>query len=237
MSSKHFRIHACRLRAFTKVELLAVLAVIAVAVLMMIPALQRAKAKAERISCVGHLKNIGLGFRIFATDNQGLMPFQFSTNSPGTNNPISRPNFGGTREYALDPASAWRHFAVISNEISTPLIVYCPADRERRPAASWAEVTNNQFLSYTVGISATEEQPQSILASDRNLLVDRLAVSNTVLTLTTNLNAGWDRRIHVEAGNVLLGDGSVQQVSSGRLSEQFHDAAVANPEPQKLVVP
>jgi type II secretory pathway pseudopilin PulG len=226
------------IRAFTKVELLAVLAVIAMAVLMMIPALQRARSKAERISCVSCFKNIGLGFRIFATDNQGFMPFQFSTNSPGTNNPISRPSFGGTREYALDPVSAWRHFAVITNELSTPKILHCRADRERTPARNFLEFTNNRFLSYTVGISVTKEQhPQSILASDRNLMVDGLAVSNTVLTLTTNLNAGWDRRIHVEAGNVLLGDGSVQQVSSGRLSEQFRDAAVANPEPQKLVVP
>lgn len=225
------------LQAFTKVELLAVLAVIAVAVLMMIPALQRAKAKAQRISCVSCLKNIGLSFRIFATDNQGFMPFQFSTNSPGTNNPISRPNFGGTREYALDPASAWRHFMVLTNELSTPKILHCRADRERTPARNFLEFTNNRFLSYTVGISATEEQPQSILASDRNLVVNGLVVSNTVLTLTTNLNAGWDRRFHENAGNVLLGDGSVQQVSSGRLSEQFRDAAVANPEPQKLVVP
>ena len=145
-SSNHFRIHARRLRAFTQVELLAVLVVIGVLVLLLIPKLRRDKAVAERISCTGHLKNIGFCFRIFATDNEGFLPFQLSTNSPGTNNPISRPNFGGTREYALDPASAWRHFAVISNEISTPLIVYCPADRERRPATSWAEFTNNHFL-------------------------------------------------------------------------------------------
>ena len=225
------------LRAFTKVELLAVLVVIGVLVSLVIPKLQRDKALAQRITCVGRLKSIGLGLRIFATDNEGFMPFQFSTNSPETNNPTSRPNFGGTREYALDPASAWRHFAVISNELGTPKTLHCRADWERTPARTFLEFTNNRFLSYTVGISATEEQPQSILASDRNLMGDGLAVSNTVLTLTTNLNAGWDRRIHVEAGNVLLGDGSVQQVSSGRLSEQFRDAAVANPEPQKLVVP
>lgn len=225
------------LRAFTKVELLAVLAVIGVLVLMLIPKLRRDKAVAERISCNGHLKNIGFCFRIFATDNQGFMPFQFSTNSPGANNPISRPNFGGTREYALDPASAWRHFAVISNELSTPLIVHCPADRERAPARNFLEFTNNRFLSYTVGVSAMEEQPQSILASDRNLVLNGLAVSNTVLTLATNQNLAWDHRIHVGAGNVLLGDGSVQQVTSGRLTEQFRDAAALNAEPQKLVVP
>lgn len=225
------------LRAFTKVELLVVLVVIGVLVLKLIPKLQRDKAVAQRISCNGHLKNIGFCFRIFATDNEGFLPFQFSTNSPGTNNLISRPNFGGTLEYALDPASAWRHFAVISNELSTPIIVNCPADRERAPARTFQEFTNNRFLSYTVGISAVEEQPQSILASDRNLVLNGLAVSNTVLTFATNMNLAWDHRIHVGAGNALLGDGSVQQVSAGRLSEQFRDAAVANPEPQKLVVP
>jgi len=206
-------------------------------VLLTIPAMLRARAKARRIGCVSHLKVVGLGFRIFATDNQGFMPFQFSTNSPGTNNPISRPSFGGTREYALDPAGAWRHFAMLSNQLNLPVILHCPADRERTPARTFLEFTNNRFLSYTVGVSASEEQPQSILASDRNLLLDGLVVSNTVLTLATNLTVTWDRRIHDVSGNILLGDGSVQQVSSGRLSEQFHDAAVANPEPQKLVVP
>lgn len=231
------RPRASRLRAFTKVELLSVLAAIGALVLMLIPAMLRARSKARRIGCVSRLKNIGVGFRIFASDNQGFMPFQFSTNSPGTNNPISRPNFGGTREYALDPASAWRHFAVLSNELSTPNILVCPADRERALARTFLEFTNNRFLSYTVGVSASEEQPQSILASDRNLLLNGAVVSNTVLTLATNLPLAWDRRIHDEAGNIVLGDGSVQQVSSGRLREQFGDAASSNPEPQKLVVP
>ncbi len=214
----------CR-RAFTKVELLAVLTILFLLILMLgIPAVISAKAKANRISCVSHLANIGLAFRIFATDNDGLFPFQISTNETVATNHPPVSESGGTREFAQDAASAWRHFAAISNELSTPLILRCPNDKERTAARRFSEFTNNRFLSYTLGLSASEEQPQSILSSDRNLLLDGTPLTNSFVRFRTNANLAWDRRIHKFAGNVLLGDGSVQQFTAGWLSAQFRDA-------------
>lgn len=231
-----WRTKASALRAFTRVELLVVLAVFAVLVLPLLPGLARAKAKARRISCVSHLKNIGLAYRIFATDCGGFYPFQISTNGTVAINRPSERDFG-TREFAQDPASAWRHFAALSNELSVPVIVQCPADKQRVATRNWAEFTNNRFLSYTVGLSASEDRPQTILAGDRNLVINGAAVTNALVSFRTNANVAWDQGIHVNAGNLLLGDGSVQQVSSGRLHEQIGDAVIATREPHKLVIP
>ena len=232
-----WRTRASALRAFTQVELLAVLAVFALLLLMLgIPAAIRVKAKSHRIGCVSRLKNIGMAFRIFATDCGGFYPFQISTSGTvAINRPSDRDV--GTLEFAQDPASAWRHFAALSNDLSVPVIVQCPADKQRVATRNWAEFTNNRFLSYTVGLSASEEQPQSILSGDRNLVINGASVTNSLVSCRTNANVVWDQGIHVNAGNLLLGDGSVQQVTSGRLREQIDAAVIAAGKPHTLVIP
>src|SRR5262249_12180078 len=43
---------------------------------MLLPALAKAKSKAQSIACVNHLKTIGLAFRIYAADHRDLFPFE-----------------------------------------------------------------------------------------------------------------------------------------------------------------
>jgi prepilin-type N-terminal cleavage/methylation domain-containing protein/prepilin-type processing-associated H-X9-DG protein len=68
-------VRVCRRRtAFTLVELLVVISVIALLMGMLMPALGRARGIAKRMACQNNLRQIGIAFRAYLDDNRDVMP-------------------------------------------------------------------------------------------------------------------------------------------------------------------
>jgi prepilin-type N-terminal cleavage/methylation domain-containing protein/prepilin-type processing-associated H-X9-DG protein len=141
-------------RAFTLIELLIVIAIIAILAGLLLPALARAKEKAQAIRCLNHKKQLQLAWMVYPVDNDDkLVPHGLNIPSP------PQPELGlwwaqGFMNYdggnsentntllLIDP-----HYAKLGPYTKDPAIYKCPSDRSR------VKVGKNQFLPRVRSVS------------------------------------------------------------------------------------
>jgi hypothetical protein len=208
------------LSAFTIIEMLIIITVLMVLAVMLLPALRRPHVGGGP-SCFSNLKEIGVAYRMWAGDNGDMVPAQQAVSKGGWKELLNNPDQGPI---------CWTNYVIMSNEFGQNSIgLVCRSD-DRLPVSSFTNIFDNTHISYFVGVSARENDPQSILAGDRNLgpgnkpdpdygFSPKNGKGNDV-AVPISRPVSWSLKMHSRgnppsgAGNVLLGDGSAQQTST-----------------------
>ena len=170
--------------------------------------------RSTEIQCVNNLKQIGLAYRIWEGDNGDKMPMQVPANQGGAKEPAARGNVA-------------RIFQVMSNELSTPRILLCPADADRFVAKNFTAGFDNSHVSYFAGLDAADDKPAMFLSGDDNFDIGGRPVETGVLLLATNALVSWTAARHVNRGNIGLADGSVWTTDDKQLVQKLIETDIA----------
>jgi prepilin-type N-terminal cleavage/methylation domain-containing protein len=204
-------------RGFNLIELVVIIAIVAVLFALLVPMTRNARPRAKRIACINNQRQIGLRFRIFAADHENNFPMTIST------------NMGGSKEF-VNRLETFRHFEATSKDRSATWTLICPTDI--RNSAETPTQLSNTNLSYFVTLNAVATNTSMVLIGDRNITTNKQAFVNGIYTLSTNAELEWTDSMHVRCGNIGYVDGSALHVTSPKLrgyleaSETIHRLGV-----------
>lgn len=196
-------------RAFTLIELLVVVVIGLLVFFTAWPMHKGVKVRAPQAQCLSHLRQIALGYTLWANDNTNLYPWEVSTNS------------GGTLELS-ERGNAVDQFQPLTAYVMPPAILVCPVDRGRSAANSYLGLSNSN-LSYFVSLDATITTTLNpsilILAGDRYLENHNQPIGAGLFVPTNIAALSWQKGYHETAsqpaGTMAFVDGHSEYLRAG----------------------
>ncbi len=202
-----------KISGFTLIELLVVICLIAVLAALLLPALAGG-GPSNTARCMSNLKQIDLGYLMWASDHAGKFPPQVSIADKGAMEFVST-------------GYASLQFRSLSDYLNQPNVFVCRLDKVKQVATSTKDL-RDENLSYFINVEANTNNPShTILAGDRNLQASGQPVKSGLFELTTNLDMSWTHDLHLRGGVLVFTDGHVQFVKTNDLNSFIRSQPLA----------
>jgi prepilin-type N-terminal cleavage/methylation domain-containing protein len=169
--------------AFTLVELLIVVGIIAILFAFFLPA-RTNPDQARQLRCLANQKQIAIGLIIFSGDHQDAYPMSVSVSNGGAMEPLLT-------------GDVMPCYVTLTNMALNPKVFHCYSDKSRHPAQFGQPITRTN-VSYFISLDAspTSSPAYSILTGDRHLSADSKPIGQGLFTLTTKQALAWTTELH-----------------------------------------
>lgn len=175
-----------RSTAFTLVELLVVIGIIAVLISLLLPALAKTREAAKDTACKSNLRQVGIFLNLYAQANRGFLPYQYNTDAAGAweNKTSNNAFMSGVNSFT---ANWYGQMQLSANLFAYDSKVFrCPSQYDPIDETSYAKI------SYAFNGLANGKRLASARRSTEKVLMSEYCGSRRIVSTNVRVLSGYD---------------------------------------------